>query len=347
MVFRFLGKVKNAQDVRLNFSKSDVSTSVGRREAHVTVGKKGIRADAGIPGTGLFYSEQLSLDGAARSQPSASQSASQSELVNEVKAYNEYIHLLRSVHLETKEPVKWEMIQQEDLSYLKEYGPNVEKVDQQFAAYEPTWKDQLFHRVEAKREELAEQLNEAIIQDQQLLAEKEKLQDLATRVLLHNETAWLEALDTYHAFEAIAEFGNTVYVQFLNDELTISLDIGSEKVVPTEVLYLTTKGKLAQKKMGKTDYYALYQDYVCSCVIGIARKVFAILPAEQVLIHVYDFSQASKPPTKGCILSTRITQVELADVLFNLIDCSDTIESFQHNMKHLRTKGFRLVKELK
>ncbi|REB05173.1 DUF4236 domain-containing protein [Sporosarcina sp. BI001-red] len=347
MAFRFLRKVKSAQDRSLNFSKSDVSTSLGRRQAYVTVGKKGIRADAGIPGTGLFYSEQLSLDGSAHSQPSASQSASQSEIVNEIKAYNEYIHLLRSVHLDTKEPVKWEQIQQEDLSYLTENGPNAEKVAREFTAYEPTWKDQLFHRVEAKREELAEQLNEAIFQDQQLLAEKEKLKDLATQVLLHNESAWLEALDTYHAFESIAEFGNTVYVQFLNDELTISLDIGSEKVVPTEVLYLTTKGKLAQKKMGNTNYYALYQEYVCSCVIGIARIVFAILPAERVLIHAYDFNQGGKPPTKGCIVSAQITQVELADVLFNLIDCSSTIKGFQHNMKHLRTKGFRLVKELK
>lgn len=43
--------------VRLNFSRSGVSTSVGVRGAHVTFGKNGTRTTVGIPGTGVSYTE--------------------------------------------------------------------------------------------------------------------------------------------------------------------------------------------------------------------------------------------------------------------------------------------------
>lgn len=45
--------------VRLNFSKSGVSTSLGPRGATINLSKKGARANVGIPGTGLSYSTPL------------------------------------------------------------------------------------------------------------------------------------------------------------------------------------------------------------------------------------------------------------------------------------------------
>jgi len=46
--------------VRLNFSKSGISTSIGPRGASITVGKRGTFANAGIPGTGLSYRAKIS-----------------------------------------------------------------------------------------------------------------------------------------------------------------------------------------------------------------------------------------------------------------------------------------------
>jgi len=56
MAFRFRKSVKIAPGVRLNFSKSGVSTSIGRRGATVNISKRGTRVTAGIPGTGLSAS---------------------------------------------------------------------------------------------------------------------------------------------------------------------------------------------------------------------------------------------------------------------------------------------------
>ena len=59
MAFRFRKSVKIAPGVRLNVSRSGVSTTVGGRGASVNVGKRGTYVNAGIPGSGISMRERL------------------------------------------------------------------------------------------------------------------------------------------------------------------------------------------------------------------------------------------------------------------------------------------------
>jgi len=58
MGFRFRRSFRLMPGIRLNVSKSGVSTSIGRRGAWLTFGPRGTRATVGIPGTGVSYTEQ-------------------------------------------------------------------------------------------------------------------------------------------------------------------------------------------------------------------------------------------------------------------------------------------------
>jgi len=49
--------------VRINVSKSGVSTSVGPRGADVNIGRHGVATNAGIPGTGLSYRQKMGSRG--------------------------------------------------------------------------------------------------------------------------------------------------------------------------------------------------------------------------------------------------------------------------------------------
>ena len=60
MGFRFQRRIKILPGVTINLSKSGVSTSIGPRGAKVNIGKNGAKGTAGLPGTGLSYSERLS-----------------------------------------------------------------------------------------------------------------------------------------------------------------------------------------------------------------------------------------------------------------------------------------------
>ncbi|WP_302805107.1 DUF4236 domain-containing protein [Cloacibacillus porcorum] len=62
MGLRFRKSVKLCPGVRLNLSKSGVSTSFGVTGARVNVGKNGVYASAGIPGTGLYMREKISAN---------------------------------------------------------------------------------------------------------------------------------------------------------------------------------------------------------------------------------------------------------------------------------------------
>lgn len=57
MPFRFKKSFKIAPGIRINLSKSGISTSIGKRGASVNLSKRGTRLTTGIPGSGLSISK--------------------------------------------------------------------------------------------------------------------------------------------------------------------------------------------------------------------------------------------------------------------------------------------------
>ena len=59
MGFRFRKTIRLLPGLRLNISKSGLSTSIGGKGATLNLGPRGARGTVGIPGTGLSYSTML------------------------------------------------------------------------------------------------------------------------------------------------------------------------------------------------------------------------------------------------------------------------------------------------
>ncbi len=59
MAFRFQRRIKIAPGIRLNVSKGGLGFSAGPRGATVSVGRRGVYGNVGIPGTGLSFREKL------------------------------------------------------------------------------------------------------------------------------------------------------------------------------------------------------------------------------------------------------------------------------------------------
>jgi hypothetical protein len=55
MGFRFRKSFKILPGVKINLSKSGISTSLGGKGATVNLGKRGVRSTVGLPGTGISY----------------------------------------------------------------------------------------------------------------------------------------------------------------------------------------------------------------------------------------------------------------------------------------------------
>lgn len=73
--FRFRRSMKLLPGIRLNFSKSGISTSLGGRGASINFGPKGIRKTVGLPGSGMSYST-FSSHGSNLDEPSDTASSS-------------------------------------------------------------------------------------------------------------------------------------------------------------------------------------------------------------------------------------------------------------------------------
>lgn len=69
MGFRFRKSIKILPGVRLNFSKSGVSTSIGGPGATVNISSKGTRTTVGLPGTGIGYTKTQGKPAPAQADP--------------------------------------------------------------------------------------------------------------------------------------------------------------------------------------------------------------------------------------------------------------------------------------
>ena len=88
MGLRLFRRIKIAPGISINLSKSGLSASAGMRGAHVTLGPRGVRRTVGIPGTGIYYTENSSLSGSSRKSSSRArtQRPSDSEAHEEVSS---------------------------------------------------------------------------------------------------------------------------------------------------------------------------------------------------------------------------------------------------------------------
>src|SRR5438477_5186128 len=62
------------------------------------------------------------------------------------------------------------------------------------------------------------------------------------------------------------------------------LKVNGQDVIPADAKSLTATGKLVIKAMAKARFHEIYQDYVCGCVLRLAREMFALLPVDSVIL---------------------------------------------------------------
>ncbi|QGS68699.1 hypothetical protein CV093_10145 [Oceanobacillus sp. 143] len=258
--------------------------------------------------------------------------------------------MLTSVHEEVNDPIDWQEISTSLPPFDNgQDGPNVIVARESVESYKPTFRDRLFNRIEARKSKLLELVEEAKATDNQLYNEWKDNVKQSNRILNGERESWNEVIKEVNPFEDIEELGSEVQFVFSPTELnvTVTLNVQNQQVVPTKVFSLTKTGKLSQRNMAKGKYFQLYQDYVCSCALRIAREFFTILPIDTTTIHVYDEVLSDEGSEHGCVLSVKIERHEIEQINFENIDCSDTIETFTHNMKFLKTKGLKFIEEVR
>lgn len=92
------------------------------------------------------------------------------------------------------------------------------------------------------------------------------------------------------------------------------------------------------RTLPREQYNSLLQDYVCGCAIRIARDMFALLPVRHILVEASDGNDD--------ILSVDFPRTEFSGLDFDVLDPSDTVQSFEHRMEYSASEGFSPVETL-
>ena len=279
----------------------------------------------------------------------------------EVQVYENYIDVLTSIHKDCGEAWDWEAIQ----SAAPPIKPTKSDANERMArsnleAYRPGLLDKMLKRVETKRSELAaavedgkrrdEQLyQEALREYEQNYADWEATRELAARILAGDTDAYIDAIRQADPFSEISQLGSSIAFKAYDSKLVeATLHVNGVDVIPNETKTLLKSGKLSVKKMAKTRFFELYQDYVCGAVLRVARELFALLPIEMTIITAVGELLNTKTGhmEEQPILSVAIPRETLNKLNFAMLDPSDSMDNFLHNMKFLKTKGFQAVERI-
>lgn len=275
----------------------------------------------------------------------------QEQARKEVEQYDQYIASLRAVHTKGVKHIPWSDIKKSSPPYDPlEKGPHQLEAERRLANYKPSLFAKLFRKQQLKQTEKLEQnIVQAVIQDEKEYSAWKDDVELAARILAKETEAYMQILTDQSPFSIVTELANRVSYEFVDGSaLVIEYRPRSIEIIPTRTKSLTATGKLSTREMGKSNYYRLYQDYICSCILRIARDIFALLPLKQLAIHVMDEQLNTATGYQGeiCILSVNIDQATFNRLLLNNVDPSDAINNFQHNMKFMVTSGFKEVERI-
>ncbi len=163
--------------------------------------------------------------------------------------------------------------------------------------------------------------------------EWEKMRSLSAGVLSGDSQAYADALSKLSAFGELSTLGSFISFRVEHAKLIgCELHVSGKTVIPAEVKSLSSAGKVITKAMPKGRFHDLYQDYVCGCVLRVAREVFALLPVDVVIVTTLaPVVQASTGQEANIpVLSAAIPREVIDKLDFSRLDPSDSMENFVH-----------------
>ena len=188
-----------------------------------------------------------------------------------------------------------------------------------------------------------------IVRGSEEYKEFESLKKFSGRVMEGDTDAYLEIINEIRPYDDLLDYGSSFEVGTdRKDVLEVEFHVKSDEVVPAEEISLKANGTLSEKEMSKTNYYALMQDYICSTMIRVARDSFALLPVDKVYVHAADdvLNTATGHETEVTLVSAEFGREQLMSLNMEMIDPSDALSNFRHNMKFAKTTGFKPVERI-
>ncbi len=335
MGLNFRKSIKIANGLKLNVSKSGVSLTAGKKGMHYTINSKGkSTASVGIPGTGVSYRKSFDTFGGLSKLFGGDSNNEKKTTKKETLTKNNDSLTKNNV----TEKIEKDNNNSEDLVKYNDYLEYIDKIKS-------------FHKDCPKQIDWKALANASVpstASQSDALVWQENI-TLAKNVLNKDVDAYLKVINQYSSMHDIAAFGSEF--EFGSDDgntLCANFLVNIKDVIPTIGFKQLQSGKVSDFTLKGSAYNDLAQDYVCSCMIRIAREVFALLPIDFLIVNAQDkiFDSSTGNQRDATILSTLFIRDGFDNINFEMIDPSDFVARFKSNQSFTKTNGFKEVEEL-
>ena len=279
----------------------------------------------------------------------------------DVEVFENYVERIQSIHKDTSEEIDWNKINSSPPpdKPIKENSFE-EKARKKLSEYKPTLFHKIFKTIEKIKCALEKEIEYGCSKDIDIYesslveydsdySEWKKQKEISEKLLKGDPETIIKAIKEYGEFGEIKDLGSSLTFDISKEGiLIVGINVHSKDIVPEDKKSLLKSGKLSIKKMPKGEYNEIFQDYVCSSAIRIAREVFSLLPVDKVLINSKDkiLNKKTGHLENQIVLSVLIPRNTIETINLNKIDPSDSMENFIHNMKFKKTTGFIPVDEV-
>jgi len=271
---------------------------------------------------------------------------------HEVMMFENYLDVIVSLHKDAWSPWDW--------NEVANAPPPVPMQEHERAAvaalhaYQPSILDRATGKDKVVRSQLEAAIMTARQQDaalhQQQYAQWEWYRRVGHGVLQGDPNAYRAVLEHLLPFEELVQLGMSSVGLKSNAAWYVEAEaaVGDEEIVPTEERKLLASGKMTVKEMPKAKYWGLYQDYVCSAALRIARELFALLSVNVVLVHItrMTLNPATGRDEQVPLISVQFDRARFSRLNFDRLDASDAVSTFGPQMKFKKTTGFSAVERL-
>lgn len=165
------------------------------------------------------------------------------------------------------------------------------------------------------------------------LDEWRRMRLLAKRVLNRDAEGYIEALTDHSGIGKVAGLGLSILFEVPDAKLVeCDLKVNGRDIIPENVKSLTSTGKLSSKPMPKARFHEVYQDYICGCVLRVAREVLALLPVNMVIVTAKVSAMQSNTGKEAdiAVLSAAMPRTVMDQLDFERLDPSDSMVNFDH-----------------
>lgn len=251
----------------------------------------------------------------------------------EVETYENRLDVLLSVHKECGEILDWTGLAASLPSPCPQrISYHEQKAIQQYTILQPQQKESSQSMLEQARARDEQDFQNAMQVHSQQMAEWERLKNLARRIITGEHKAYTDALIEFNPFAEISDLGSSINFSIHSAKLIeCALKISGKQAIPPEYKTLTSSGKVSVKPMPKGRFHEIYQDYLCGCVLRVAREVFALLPVDVAMVTAMADMLDSRTGqiVEQPVLSVAMSRAAIAQLNFDQLNPSDAMENFQ------------------